>query len=102
MKKIIALILGAVSIFPLLYSFYFINSMISVVNETERNNLISFNVQIVPFVMLPVIIGVIYIIVSKSIPKEKKLAWAGGLFIGHAFVLPFVWYKFIWSQINKE
>lgn len=105
LNKILKLLLGLGSIFPLTttISLNISDDFIQFPIENKlaaylHTNLFSYAV-LLTYVL---IIGfIVYTYMSNVVPKNKRHLWASVLFLGNMVALPFFWFYYVWKSTNE-
>jgi hypothetical protein len=114
MNKPAKLLIGAATLWPVLYMFFFFAmifmSFFLISTSGGQGSGLPFPFQIiVPLHLLTmlVIMGLtIFYMVdvfrNERIDKDKKVLWAVVLFLGNIIAMPIYWYLYIWKEFPKS
>ncbi len=103
MSRPVAIVLGLVSVLPLVYIIYFISHIMSLKPGGQPppvpfENIFSLHLATMG---LTFVLTVIYLVIayrSPRVPNDKRTFWAVVLFMGNVFAFPVFWYLFVWPQ----
>ena len=110
MTKPAKIFLGVLTIWPVLYIFIFIFTVISMVFTMQEPPdqsstipaafLLIFLLHLLTMFMVVVLLIVYIMNVFKNdrVDKDKKALWAVILFMGNIFAMPVYWYLYIWRE----
>ena len=110
------LILGILSIWPVLYFFLFMILIFTVLsallNDEEElsgsaetfGTILIYLFYPTAILMLSLIFNFIfyYVFRSKRVPRENRILWSVLLVAINIFALPIFWYSYIWENKNAE
>ena len=101
MKKMIILILGLFSIWPLFYIAFFIISSFTNIGQRvdQSNSALDPTIQILFFLTMAItyIIMILYIVFlfrTDRIKGDRRALWAVVIFFGNIIALPIFWYLY--------
>jgi hypothetical protein len=107
MSKLGKLLLGAGTIWPILYMFIFMGAAFSAVifGESEPAALWAVIIPLHLLTMLLIFGLMVFYVVNvfrnDRIKPDMKALWAIVLFMGNAFAIPIYWYLYIWRDDPK-
>jgi hypothetical protein len=103
MKKILHILLGPISIIPLIYVIIFI---INILNYPELlidlETMFFWLVWVVLILISIISYYVVFIFNTSLIPTGRKTLWTILLFFGHVVILPIFWFLFLLTDEPKQ
>ena len=107
MSRPLAMLLGLVSVLPLIYLGYFLSHVASLQPGVRPPPMLFesvFSLHLA-FMGLTLLLTVIYLVIayrSPRVPADKRTFWAVVLFMGNVFAFPVFWYLFVWPQSSAN
>lgn len=107
MNRVLAAILGALTVVPLVYMAYFFwmasHFMSAGASQPGENDAFEHLFALHVGTML-LIVGLLafyvpYLFRTNRVPQEKKSLWAIVLFMGSVIAMPIFWYHYIWKRV---
>ena len=114
MTKGKAITLGIFSIWPILYMFIFMGTIIIMMASTFAGHPPGNGQQKIMMVILPLhfftvfeifalaAIYIFYLFKTDVVPQDKKALWAVVIFLGNMISMPIFWYIYIWKKVKEE
>lgn len=105
-KKVV---LGIVTLWPIVYMVFFMASIFFLIASTPSNapsNQMSPILRlIIPLHILTILLSFFLLFIyirnlfhNERVPQDKKALWAVVLFLGNMFAMPVYWYLYIWKE----
>jgi uncharacterized membrane protein len=110
-----AVLLGAFTVWPIIYMFLFMGVIFSQVfmmemtSQAQKGQMpvmmkiifpLHFLTMIWMFVLLAVYIR--HIFKTDAVPQDKKALWAVVIFCGNMIAMPVYWYLYIWKKLEEK
>jgi hypothetical protein len=107
MNKNKAIMVGAITIWPLLYIFLFIFYMFSMASTMDMDGSnfgLIMKLHMATILHSYFLIGgyIYYIVKTNVVSKSKKTLWVVIVFIGNMMAMPIFWYLYVWKPIQKN
>ena len=109
MSRTKALALGALTIWPVVYTLLFMGMMAYMALFTANGSMPPFLALIFVLhllTMLEVFVLLVFYVVhlfkTAAIPQDKKALWGVVLFLGNVLSMPVYWYLYIWNPPAEE
>ena len=96
MNKITKLLIGALTIIPLIYIILFILNFST--NIIDFDLLFNFHIAVMLLTVGLTIFYISNIFKTDNISSEKKILWVIVIFFGHAIAMLVYWYLYIWQD----
>ena len=107
MTKLIALILGTLSVAPILYFVFILLFPLAAPLWTDGLKPVSdmpleFDMMALVWVLAVVLFDIIYMYKTENVPREKRTLWLVVLILGTFIAVPFFWYFYMWKPLVRK
>ena len=96
MNRTTKLLLGLVSLFPLLYLLNFIAALFT--KTLPFSLMIKYHLAVAGLIVFLLVVFITHVFKNKALDDSRKIMWLIILFFGYPIAMPVYWYHNIWKS----